>query len=256
MPEVKYPSVTVEIVAHNADGSILHVVTTEPNQVTTTGQPTLEQYTDKGPLLAALATWPTKFPILPPLGTPLQRGERYRDGSSVVEVRQSHTRTADAVSSVPALFLVARAESTLLEWVAQEKVEVGRKRAYGGKTWEAIQAHVTQTGWEPPNVQALWREVTAGVRAWASGTYALDAEVTHAGSAWRNRRANNNQGFAPGATGSGWMQTPQGGVWYNLGNEGYPAVWEITHKGRRWRSPSNANFWEPGVALWVDIGAA
>lgn len=43
-----------------------------------------------------------------------------------------------------------------VEWVAGEAVAVGDQRTYEGVTYEVIQAHTTQVGWEPPNVPALW----------------------------------------------------------------------------------------------------
>jgi len=58
---------------------------------------------------------------------------------------------------VLALWMVYRPNADqLLEWVGSEPVQVGTRRTYGGAEYVCLQAHVTQTGWEPPNVLALW----------------------------------------------------------------------------------------------------
>ena len=41
-------------------------------------------------------------------------------------------------------------------WKPNEWVEVGERRFYDGHWCKCIQAHTTQTGWEPPIVPALW----------------------------------------------------------------------------------------------------
>jgi hypothetical protein len=43
--------------------------------------------------------------------------------------------------------------------VAGETVAIGDQRVFEGVTYEVIQAHTTQVGWEPPNVPALWSAV-------------------------------------------------------------------------------------------------
>jgi hypothetical protein len=95
--------------------------------------------------------------------------------------------------------------------------------------------------------------------AWAAGTNYLAGgeERAHAGQAWRNRRANNTQQLAPGTNGSGWLRISNlPAPWYNLGNEGYPVSWEVTHNGKLWRAGSDNLFWEPGVFGWTDLGPA
>lgn len=111
----------------------------------------------------------------------------------------------------------------------------------------------------PGTVGSLWRAVTAGggLDPWDIGAlYQVGDEVSHNGEDWRNRRGNNAAN-TPGTNASGWLQisnTPA--PWYFLGNEGYPTPWQVTHNSRLWSNPSAGNFWEPGVALWLDIGPA
>jgi hypothetical protein len=54
---------------------------------------------------------------------------------------------------------VLREDVAGLEWMANEIVHIGRRREYGDKTYECIQYHITQLGWEPDKTPALWKEV-------------------------------------------------------------------------------------------------
>ena len=44
-------------------------------------------------------------------------------------------------------------------WKTGETVQAGDQRTYGGAVYQVIQAHATQTGWEPPATPALWKQV-------------------------------------------------------------------------------------------------
>ena len=43
-----------------------------------------------------------------------------------------------------------------LPWEAGTKYGVGDRRRYDGKVYKCLQAHTSQTGWEPSAVPALW----------------------------------------------------------------------------------------------------
>lgn len=45
------------------------------------------------------------------------------------------------------------------EWSAGQAYTAGYKVQYGGKLWRCLQAHTSQTGWEPENAPALWTEI-------------------------------------------------------------------------------------------------
>jgi chitinase len=45
-------------------------------------------------------------------------------------------------------------------WAPNVSYAVGDTVTYNGQTWQAIQAHTSLTGWEPPNVPALWGPVS------------------------------------------------------------------------------------------------
>lgn len=45
------------------------------------------------------------------------------------------------------------------EWAAGQDYTAGYKAQHNGKLWRCLQAHTSQSGWEPENVQALWEEI-------------------------------------------------------------------------------------------------
>ena len=45
------------------------------------------------------------------------------------------------------------------EWAAGQDYTVGFKVQRGGKLWRCLQAHTSQTGWEPENTPALWTAI-------------------------------------------------------------------------------------------------
>ena len=44
-------------------------------------------------------------------------------------------------------------------WAADTAYPAGHKVQRGGKLWRCLQAHTSQTGWEPENAPALWTEI-------------------------------------------------------------------------------------------------
>lgn len=44
-------------------------------------------------------------------------------------------------------------------WGAGQDYPEGFKVQYGGKLWRVVQAHTSQTGWEPENTASLWTEI-------------------------------------------------------------------------------------------------
>lgn len=93
------------------------------------------------------------------VGLAVEVGEVYRWDGTLVEVIQAHTTQADWTPDlVPALFKIHRTPD-MTEWIAGISVNVGEQFTYQGTTYEVVQAHTTQVGWEPPNVPALWSAV-------------------------------------------------------------------------------------------------
>ena len=45
------------------------------------------------------------------------------------------------------------------EWAAGVDYATGYKVQHSGRLWRCVQAHASQTGWEPENAAALWTEI-------------------------------------------------------------------------------------------------
>lgn len=62
-------------------------------------------------------------------------------------------------------------------WAADTSYALDIRVRYGGKLYKCVQAHTSQTGWEPPNVPALWTEVAkpGEIPVWRQPTGAQDA---------------------------------------------------------------------------------
>ena len=117
------------------------------------------------------------IPALPDVGTLIFEGDLYTHDGQVYRVRQDHYVTIYDPDDVPALFTVYRSDTTgTLPWIAGEVVDRGTRRTYADKTWECLQAHTTELGWEPETTAALWKEVTVvGYPVWVQPTGAQDA---------------------------------------------------------------------------------
>jgi len=118
----------------------------------------------------------TIFPPLPSSGA-LKKGEVYSYNNGAVMVVQDHNRTIYTPEQTPALFSFYRDNTTDLEWMEGEKVEVGWTRMYEGKKYECLQAHQTLSAWTPDVTPALWKEivVVVDIPVWVQPTGAHDA---------------------------------------------------------------------------------
>ena len=65
-------------------------------------------------------------------------------------------------------------------WETDTAYTLGIRVRYDGKLYRCEQAHTSQTGWEPPNVPALWTEVAepGTIPVWKQPTGAQDAYMT------------------------------------------------------------------------------
>ena len=65
-------------------------------------------------------------------------------------------------------------------WAAGVAYAVDQRIRYGEKLYRVVQAHTSQTGWEPPNVPALFTEVAkpGEIPEWKQPTGAQDAYMT------------------------------------------------------------------------------
>lgn len=92
----------------------------------------------------------------------------YKYGDRIVYCRQIHERTIYPPEQTPALFYFYRDNPEGMEWIEQEKVEVGGTRTYKGDTYTCLQAHVTQADWAPDLTHTLWQKQAVG-NVWAVG---------------------------------------------------------------------------------------
>ena len=107
---------------------------------------------------AAVAEVAALFPDWTP-GAKVKPGDVLAWDGTLVEVIQGHTTQADwTPDKVPALFRIHRTPE-MTAWVAGIAVAAGERFAFGGATWEVVQAHTTQKGWEPDKVPSLWKKV-------------------------------------------------------------------------------------------------
>lgn len=68
---------------------------------------------------------------------------------------QAHV-TEFAPPLVPALWMVVQDEPQPDVWQPGVLYAAGDERMHDGKLYRCLQPHTSQTGWEPPNVPALW----------------------------------------------------------------------------------------------------
>ena len=137
---------------------------------------------------------------LPEMGQPVVKDKIYKHESDdgfppLVIARQNHVRTEHDPKTVPALFSFFRENSDTLEWIMNEWVELGWKRVYGGKTYEVIQAHQTQSDWTPPATPALWKIYVDPliVSEWTYPIgYIVDQLVTYQGSTYKCLQAHTS----------------------------------------------------------------
>jgi hypothetical protein len=96
-------------------------------------------------------------------------------------------------------------------WVTGHAYAVGDYVTFGGRTFQALQAHTSQVGWEPPNAPSLWVGPTpCGPTAWAVDTaYVVGSVVTFNSSTFRAVTAHTSQvGWEPPNNPSLWQATP------------------------------------------------
>ena len=96
------------------------------------------------------------------------------------------------------------------EWTDGQTYSVGFKVQHGGKLWRCLQAHTSQTGWEPNNAPSLWAKVLIPdenvIPEWeqpdSTNPYSTGDKVTHNGKTWVSDVDNNV--WEPGVY--GWIE--------------------------------------------------
>lgn len=85
------------------------------------------------------------------------------------------------------------------EWAAGVDYAAGYKVQHVGKLWRCLQAHTSQTGWEPESAPSLWAKVLIPdetvVPEWeqpdSTNPYSAGDKVTHNGETWVSDIDNN-----------------------------------------------------------------
>jgi len=154
--EISKPERATYFTAYDEATGTYHVGITNPDQVTTTGQPNLIAEADELAFLGQTDALPIEYEPLPDVGEQVNQGIYEYEGKLVI-ARQPHIRTIFPPEQTPALFAVYRPDGPdVLEWVPNELVYVGNRREYEEVTYEVIQQHLTLLGQEPPSTPALW----------------------------------------------------------------------------------------------------
>ena len=89
---------------------------------------------------------------------------------------------------------VTASEQSLLfaEWEPSVNYTPGQLRRYGGTLYRCVQAHTSQTGWEPDKTPALWAVTSDPAEEWpewsqplgAHDAYSKGDKVSHKGKHW------------------------------------------------------------------------
>lgn len=92
-------------------------------------------------------------------------------------------------------------------WEPGIRAVAGRKAVYKSKTYEALISHLTQEGWAPDLVPALWKTVREDLAPWyqpqgSHDAYMTGDRVTHLGRAWESTVDYNT--WEPGVY--GWKE--------------------------------------------------
>ena len=84
-------------------------------------------------------------------------------------------------------------------WSAGQSYTAGYKVQHGGKLWRCLQAHTSQTGWEPDIAPSLWAKVLIHdpevIPEWeqpdSTNPYMAGDKVSHNGNTWVSDIDNN-----------------------------------------------------------------
>lgn len=94
-------------------------------------------------------------------GMDVRAGEVYRHAGALVECVQGHATQADwTPDATPALWRVHRTDDGggPVDWQAGVALTVDDQVVHDGVTYDVLQAHTTQGGWEPPAAPSLFAE--------------------------------------------------------------------------------------------------
>lgn len=125
------------------------------------------------------------------------------DAAAIAFVVLAEAGTIDAVTASEQSMLFAK-------WVPGVNYTVGQLRRYNGTLYRCVQAHTSQTGWEPDAAASLWAVTSDPAEEWpawsqpvgAHDAYSSGAQVSHNGKHWVSDLDGNV--WEPGV--SGWTE--------------------------------------------------
>lgn len=102
---------------------------------------------------------------------------------------------------------VTREDVAGLSWLSNEVVKAGQIRTYNEIDYECLQSHITQIGWEPDKVPALWKKINPDViELWvqpdSTNPYMKGDKVSFNGNTYESVIDNNV--WSPAAYPAGW----------------------------------------------------
>lgn len=114
-----------------------------------------------------------------------QYAKQRDDAAAIAFVVLAEAGTIDAVTASEQSMLFA-------EWVPGVNYNVGQLRRYGGTLYRCVQAHTSQTGWEPDAAASLWAVTSDPADEWPTWSqpvgshdaYSAGAQVSHNGKHW------------------------------------------------------------------------
>ncbi len=96
-------------------------------------------------------------------------------------------------------------------WQANTAYAAGSMVMYNGVSYQCLQAHTSQTGWEPPNAPALWRGIGTG-----TGNY-WQANLYYAVGSWSVYDGNIYQCVQAHTSQAGWEPPNAPALWQSEG---------------------------------------
>ncbi|HKI83636.1 MAG TPA: carbohydrate-binding protein [Candidatus Krumholzibacteria bacterium] len=96
-------------------------------------------------------------------------------------------------------------EPSVPTWAAPVTYAVGDEVSYEGLDYRCRQSHTSQSGWEPPNVYALWERINTGGEWAPQVIYQTDDEATYDGTTYRVIQGHQAQ--------VGWEPPNQPALW-------------------------------------------
>lgn len=165
------------------------------------------------------------------------------------------------VGIVLSTFIIVPGVGAVAAWAPNTPYKTGDQVTYGSSLYECLQSHTSLTGWEPPNVPALWRAISSAATSTNTsvGPSATQTRTSTPSRTPTGISATATKTYTPTRTptptsGSGSCTSP---AWNSATI--YTIDMTASHNGREWR----ARWWTqnevPGTTgewgVWQDLGA-